>query len=370
MTWLLLALWLGTAQSHDAAVKQAFQLLLENKDAQAIALLDPLVAKHPNAADLHEMLATAHVASAEKLAGNAAAAARRRTHLEKAATHLERTIELTHVNRASNLDSLVEIYSPAGLNQPAAEETHARRLVDDHPTLTSGYAPLARLLANSNRMTEAGAVLAKMRTSIEVDRQEHVATRLMNEVKVLPASATRAARLLLDEAMRIADALIAASPTNGEPVMFKSVVVETQANRLETNAARRAEMIAESKTLWERGRELNKARHANDPPPPPPAPTVPPAAEARHRAGVELWDKVNSNSTMSAADARPLLAQAQTAFDDALKAYPEYVDALVFKSVVLRLEATRFEKDPGRIKALTAEADRLRARAMEIQKRR
>ena len=370
MTWLLLAFSLGTAQSHDAAVKQAFQLLLENKDAQAIALLDPLVAKHPNAADLHEMLATAHVTSAEKLAGEAAAAGRRRTHLEKAAVHLKRTIELTHVNRASNLDSLVEIYSPAGLNQSAAEETYARRLVDEHPTLTSGYAPLARVLAQSNRIAEAGAVLARMRTTIEIDRQEHVATRLMNEVRMLPAAATGATRLLLDEAMRIADALIAASPKDGEPVMFKSVVLETQANRLETNAARRAEMIAESKTLWERGRELNKALHANDPPPPPPAPAVPQAAEARHRAGVELWDKVNSNPKMSAAEARPLLAQAQTAFDDALKLHPDYMDALIFKSVVLRLEATRYEKDPERIKALTAEADRLRARATEIQKRR
>lgn len=370
MTLILLLFSIGATQSHDAVLKQALQLLLDNKDAQAIALLDPLVAKNPNAADLHEMLATAHSASAEKLEGDATNAARRRTHLEAAATHFKRTIELTHVNVASNLGSLVEIYSPAGLNLPGPEETYARRLVDDHPTLTSGYAPLARVLAHSNRMTEAAAVLARARSTIEPDRQEFVATQLMEQVKLLPASATAAARLLLDEAMRIADALIAASPKKGEPVMFKSVVLETQANRVISDPARRTAMVAESKQLWERGRQLNAALHANDAPPLPPAPPVPPPIEARHREGVDLWDKVNRDPKMPANEARALLTQARAAFDEVLKANPEYMESLVFKSLVLRLEATRYEKDPERAKTLVAEADRLRDRAMEIQKRR
>ena len=369
---LLLAMLLSlvSVQSQDPAVKQAYQLLLDNKEAQAIALLTPLAAKNPNAADVHEMLATAHAASAEKLEGDAANADRRRTHLEAAATHLKRTIELTHVNRAMNLDSLVEIYSPAGLNQSGPEEMYARRLVDDHPTITSGYAPLARVLAQSNRLKEAAAVLARARSTIEPDNQQFLATELMNQVKFLPLSATESARLLLDDAMRLADALIAASPKKGELVMFKSVVLETQANRLVTDATRRNAMIAESKQLWERGRQLNAAAHADDPPSPPPAPAIPPALEARHREGVELWDKVNRDQKMPATEARALLAQAGAAFDQVLKANPDYTDSLVFKSLVLRLEATRYEKDPERAKTLVAEADRLRNRAMEIMKRR
>jgi hypothetical protein len=52
-----------------------------------------------------------------------------------------------------------------------------------------------------------------------------------------------------------------------------------------------------------------------------------------------------------------------------LKLKPDYLDAIVFKSLVLRLEATRYGKDPARAKALMAEADRLRDRAMELRKR-
>ena len=88
----------------------------------------------------------------------------------------------------------------------------------------------------------------------------------------------------------------------------------------------------------------------------------------RHRAGVELWDRVNSNPKMPPAEARKLLSEAIAAFDAALKAHPDYMEALVFKSVVLRLDATRYEKDGNRAKEMIAEADRLRARAMDLQK--
>jgi hypothetical protein len=358
----------GSAQANEAALKKALDLIIDNKGVQAIALLEPLVAKNPNAADVHDMLASAHAAAAEALEGDAGAVTRRRRHLEAAAVHLKRTIELTRVNIAANLDSLVDIYSPTGLNQPALAETYARRLVEEHPSLSSGYAPLARLLAESNRLDAARDVLTQARSAVAADSREFIATQLFEQVELLPQTAAPAAQLLLNEAMWITDALIAASPGEGKFVMFKSAILEKQANRVEQDPAQRASMLEESRRLWEKGRELNAARRANEPAAPPPPPTVPPAAEERHRAGVELWDRVNSNPKMPPAEARKLLSEAIAAFDAALKAHPDYMEALVFKSVVLRLDATRYEKDGNRAKEMIAEADRLRARAMDLQK--
>jgi hypothetical protein len=89
--------------------------------------------------------------------------------------------------------------------------------------------------------------------------------------------------------------------------------------------------------------------------------------EARYIAAVFLWDAVNSNKTIAAADAKMLLGEARVMLDDALSKDPKYVDAIAYKSVVLRTQA-RFETDPAVIKALTAEADKLRAQVEAIRR--
>jgi hypothetical protein len=52
-----------------------------------------------------------------------------------------------------------------------------------------------------------------------------------------------------------------------------------------------------------------------------------------------------------------------------LKLKPDYFEALVYKSLLLRLQAARVEQDPARAKALVAEADRLRQRAEALRKK-
>lgn len=365
---LLLSGAQGSVPSQPDPIKAALDLIIDNKAEQAIALLEPLAVKNPDAADLREMLGSAHAAAAEALEADPGAARRRRMHLETAATHFRRTIELTHVNRASNLGSLVDIYSPNGLGHPMLEETYARRLVDDHPSLSSGYAPLARVLAAAGRLDAANEVLGRARTAVPAESQEQIGVQLLEQVTLLQQTDVPAARLLLNEAMRVADRLLAASPDDGRMAMFKSVVLENHANRVEQDPARRAQMLVESRRLWEQGRQANAARRASEPPLPPPAPAVPPAAERHYRSGVEAWDTVNSNPNMAAPEALKLLAQANAAFDAALKLHPKYVEALIFKALTLRLEATRYEKEPVRRQALLGEADRLRARGIELQK--
>jgi hypothetical protein len=161
--------------------------------------------------------------------------------------------------------------------------------------------------------------------------------------------------------------------------MFKSTILDLQADRVERNPARQKALKAEGERLWAEGRRLNQTGRDDQPavpavplpplPPPPPPPPPADSVEAVQRFGVELWDLVNRDAQMPAADARARLAQAKVAFDQVLKLKPDYLDAIVFKSLVLRLEATRYEKDPARAKVLMAEADRLRDRAMELRKR-
>jgi len=89
-------------------------------------------------------------------------------------------------------------------------------------------------------------------------------------------------------------------------------------------------------------------------------------AESRHMAATYLFDMVSSNKTIAAADAKMLLGEALLMADDALKQNPKYVDALVYKSLMVRTQA-KFETDPAVAKKLIAEADRLRAQAEKLR---
>jgi hypothetical protein len=53
--------------------------------------------------------------------------------------------------------------------------------------------------------------------------------------------------------------------------------------------------------------------------------------------------------------------------DKALALKPDYIDALTYKNLLLRLQAN-LEKDPKVQKELLSEADKLRDRAIQLQK--
>ncbi len=97
--------------------------------------------------------------------------------------------------------------------------------------------------------------------------------------------------------------------------------------------------------------------------------SVPATFESRHRMAVYLWDIVNRDPKKPADMGRRLLTEGIAAADEALELKPDFLAAVVYKSLLLRLQATRYEPDAGRAKALIEEADRLRA-ALEIQSRR
>jgi hypothetical protein len=93
---------------------------------------------------------------------------------------------------------------------------------------------------------------------------------------------------------------------------------------------------------------------------------VPATAESRHTAAAFLFDIVNSNRDMARADARKLLIEGETLASEALKLQPDYMEALVYKSLILSRRA-ELEADPAVVKFLKAEADRLSQRARDVR---
>jgi tetratricopeptide (TPR) repeat protein len=96
---------------------------------------------------------------------------------------------------------------------------------------------------------------------------------------------------------------------------------------------------------------------------------VPATPESRHAYGVYLWELAYRTKDLPRDATRTILSEAVTALDAALKQKPEFIEALVYKAIVLNLQADRVEQDPARIKALRAEADRLREQAKKLQAR-
>jgi hypothetical protein len=96
---------------------------------------------------------------------------------------------------------------------------------------------------------------------------------------------------------------------------------------------------------------------------------IPATPDALHVFGMYLWSLANDKRAPVTPDVvRRLLGEALPALDAALKLKPDHLEALLYKSVVLRQQAG-LESNAARAKALIAEADRLQAQAEKLRKR-
>jgi hypothetical protein len=507
---------------NDISAK-SFQLIGAGKAAEAVAPLEKVVAANPSFVEAHELLAAAHETIADSLKQDGVPLKGARTrHLETAALHYRRVLDLRGTGEILTHLSLAEIYGPGGLNHPAEAEKMARLVINDSAQMWEAHALLAWSLFETQRANAAAVALRQGRVGIAPEKRLHFGAALSDLAKE-PASSLNTARALLSEAVAIADEAIAAQPPNGEAYMFKAVVVEIQASR-EQDPARKTALIAEGRGLWEKGRSVNAAARGGQNPPSPALPSIPqgyyedsskardlaiagkhgdalaiyeryvkshpqfgeahaalasthqamgdavtgtsatataararhfeaavthyrraaelandpgpmpvqlalaielyrpdrlnrpadaetlarhlvdrypadPAshtillqlllasarrAEAatalaaankavpttpaeRHALGVYLYDLVYRDKALTGDDARAIVVVAEDALGQALKANPDSMESLVYKSLVLRLRAARFEPNPERAKALVAEADRLRDRAMALR---
>ncbi len=90
----------------------------------------------------------------------------------------------------------------------------------------------------------------------------------------------------------------------------------------------------------------------------------------RHQlVAVYYWEKAQKDQRLSAADKAHYLQSGIAAADRAIALNPDYVEALTYKNIMLRMQGN-LETDAVRRQALFAEADTLRNRAMQLAKSR
>jgi hypothetical protein len=89
--------------------------------------------------------------------------------------------------------------------------------------------------------------------------------------------------------------------------------------------------------------------------------------EAHYTIAVYLWDKTFRDFRLGEADKRAYLAKGVAATDKAIAIKNDYLEAIVYKGLLLRLQAN-MEKDRAKQQELLRQADALRDRAKALQK--
>ncbi len=88
--------------------------------------------------------------------------------------------------------------------------------------------------------------------------------------------------------------------------------------------------------------------------------------EAHYTIATEYWEKAYRDVTTSEAEKVKFVQAGLQAVDKAIELKPDYFEALTYKNLLLRVQAT-LEKNPARQQALLKEANEFRAKAQEIQ---
>ena len=89
--------------------------------------------------------------------------------------------------------------------------------------------------------------------------------------------------------------------------------------------------------------------------------------EAFYTISTYYWDKAYRDFKLKENEKREFVQKGVQAVDHALQIKPDYMEALVYKNLLLRLEAN-LEKDPSKQQALIKQADQLRDKAQELRK--
>ena len=90
--------------------------------------------------------------------------------------------------------------------------------------------------------------------------------------------------------------------------------------------------------------------------------------EGYHRVAVFYWDKTRGDFRLSDAQKRDYIQKGLAMEDRALGLNPDYMEAMTYKNILLRMKAN-ITKDLAEQKRLIEEADRLRNRVIDAQKR-
>jgi len=89
--------------------------------------------------------------------------------------------------------------------------------------------------------------------------------------------------------------------------------------------------------------------------------------EAFYTIATYYWDEAYRDFKLKEAEKRAFVGKGVEAVDHALQIKPDYMEALVYKNLLLRLQAN-MEKDPAKQQQLIKDADKLRDKAQELRK--
>src|SRR4051794_715813 len=89
--------------------------------------------------------------------------------------------------------------------------------------------------------------------------------------------------------------------------------------------------------------------------------------EGYHLIATYYWDKANKDFRLTDAAKKDYILKGLSMEDKALQLNPNYMEAMTYKNILLRLQA-RVEKSPEKQKQLIDEADKLRNKVLEMQK--
>ena len=89
--------------------------------------------------------------------------------------------------------------------------------------------------------------------------------------------------------------------------------------------------------------------------------------EAFYTIATYYWDEAYRDFKLKENEKNEFVGKGVEAVDHALQIKPDYTEALVYKNLLLRLQAN-MEKDPAKQQQLLKEADRLRDKAQELRK--
>ena len=90
--------------------------------------------------------------------------------------------------------------------------------------------------------------------------------------------------------------------------------------------------------------------------------------EAWHTMGPYYSEKAMKDSKLSKDVAKKYVMRGLEVEDQALKLNEEYYEALAFKNILIRQQVL-YEKDPAVQKQLLSQADAIKAKAVELQKK-
>jgi len=89
--------------------------------------------------------------------------------------------------------------------------------------------------------------------------------------------------------------------------------------------------------------------------------------EAFYTISVYYWEKAYRDFKLTEKEKKAFVDKGEAAVDKSLKLKPDYVEAIVYKGLLLRLQAN-LEKDPAKQQSLIKEAEVLSAKAADLRK--